>query len=515
MKKSVTGQAHDQATLVTSLLRETAYPHPVTDLQVLDTHISWVILTGRFAYKIKKALRLEFLDFSTLELRRHFCEEELRLNRRWAPELYLDVVPIRGTFAHPTLIGDGEPIEYAVRMLQFSQESQLDRQLALGKLTNDDMHALAETISGYHGAANVVPPMDAEEVIRTVSGPMYDNFGPLARVGDDETVERIREWTARSLEELRDTLVARQHAGFVRECHGDLHLTNLVRLPSGIVPYDCVEFSVELRNMDVLSDLSFLFMDLVSRHRKDLAYALINRYLEKSGDYAGIRVMDLYFVYHCLIRAKVAAIRNTGKSLRELGYRLSIAIKWIERPAPVLVVMHGLSASGKTWLSSRLLPHWPAVRVRSDIERKRLHGLDEFEGSDSGVAGGIYTARATAGVYEHLLETAQILLQAGYSVILDASFLARKWRREAHKLATGQGAGFAILETRTARDELERRLRERAQHGTEASEADLDVLEYQERHVEPLDERERQQVISVTTDQGFNLDDIVKRLSVL
>ena len=512
MKKSGTGQAQDQATLVSSLLRAAAYPHPVTDFQVMDTHISWVILTGKFAYKIKKALRLEFLDFSTLELRRHFCEEELRLNRRWAPELYLGVVPIFGTPERPTLLGDGEPIEYAVKMLQFRQESQLDKQLALGRLTDDDMRELAETIYGYHEQADVAAPMSGTEVFRTVSSPMYDNFGPLAEFGDGGQVERLRAWTDQSLVQLRDILVGRHRAGLVRECHGDLHLTNLVRLSSGIAPYDCVEFAPELRTMDVMSDLSFLFMDLVSRHREDLAFALINRYLEKTGDYAGMSVMGLYFVYHCLIRAKVAAIRNTERSLRELEYRLNTAVGWIERPSPVLITMHGFSASGKTWLSSRLLSSMPAIRLRSDIERKRLHGLGELEDSESGVAEGIYTESATTGVYRHMQKLAKVLLQAGFSVILDAAFLKRALRREARELAAGEGAAFVVVETTAADDELSRRLRVRAEGDAEASEADRQVLEYQLGHVEALTEEERQRCISVATDRAFDVDEIVSRL---
>jgi len=515
MEKSGTGQAQEQATLVSSLQRAAAYPHPVTEFQLKDTHISWVVLTGQYAYKIKKALRLEFLDFSTLELRRYFCEEELRLNRRWAPELYLDVVPIRGTPERPTLTGDGDPIEYAVKMLQFEQASQLDRQLALERLTVDDMLNLAETIHGYHVQADVAPPEAADDVMRTVSAPMFDNFGPLAAVADSTDLERLRSWTTRSLEQLRGTLVDRQHSGFVRECHGDLHLTNLVRLPSGIVPYDCVEFSAELRTMDVLSDLSFLFMDFLSRGRDDLAYVLVNRYLEKSGDYAGMSVFGLYVVYHCLIRAKVAAIRNTERSLKELGKRLATATGWLDRPAPVLVLMHGLSASGKTWLSSKLLAQLPAIRVRSDIERKRMHGVGELESSTSGVGEGIYTETATADLYRHMLSMARTLLQADFNVILDAAFLQKEWRAEARGLAAEQGAGFAILETTTADDELAKRLRERAQGKSEASEADLEVLDYQKRHVEPLDEQERNGCISVETGEELDVNGIVDRMRVL
>ena len=244
MEKSGTGQTQSQVTLITSLLRADAYPHEVSQLQLLDTHISWVILTGNFAYKIKKALKLAFLDFSTLELRRHFCEEELRLNRRWAPELYLEVVPIFGTHENPTLAGSGEVIEYAVRMLQFEQSLQLDKQLELGCLSEKDMRDLAETIDGYHEQADIIACDSEVDAFRDASVPMYDNFPPLTPVVDSAQLKKVRGWTEQSLNELRGDLVQRRKAGFVRECHGDLHLTNLVRLPNGIVPYDCVEFAL-------------------------------------------------------------------------------------------------------------------------------------------------------------------------------------------------------------------------------------------------------------------------------
>ena len=174
----------------------------------------------------------------------------------------------------------------------------------------------------------------------------------------------------------------RQRDGFVRECHGDLHLRNLVRLPSGIVAFDCVEFSTELRNIDVISDVSFLVMDLVARGRQDLAYLFINRYLECTGDYAGMSVFGLYYVYHALIRAKVAAIRSvertdeTGRQhdLEEMAHCCAVARRWSESRTPLLIVMHGFSGSGKTTLSETLMSRLPAIRVRSDIERKREHG---------------------------------------------------------------------------------------------------------------------------------------------
>ena len=515
MKKSGTGQGQDQATLVTSLLRADAFPHPVTGLELYDTHISWVILTGSFAYKIKKALKLEFLDFSTLELRKHYCEEELRLNRRWAPELYLDIVPVTGSRTRPTLCGNGAPIEYAVKMLQFKQECQLDKQLELDRLTAEDMRDLAETIDGYHAKAEIDPLVDEDRAINDVSTPMFENFPPLRRVANPGQLDNVRAWTENTLDELRGSLLQRREAGFVRECHGDLHLTNLVRLPSGIVPYDCVEFAPELRVMDVLSDLSFLVMDLVARGRPELGFVLLNRYLERNGDYSGMTVFGLYFVYHCMIRAKVAAIRNTERSLKELESRLAVAIEWIERPPPILVLMHGFSGSGKTWLSSQLLPELPAIRIRSDIERKRLHGLGEIERSESGVEEGIYTKSATADVYDHMIKAADSLLSGGFNVILDASFLRRSLRSAAEELAGNRGASFVILETTTAEDELERRLRRREESGSDSSEAGQEVLDYQLGHAEPLDEAERRRRIRIATDQEFDLAEIMRQVRML
>ena len=512
MDKSGRGQERSQATLITSLQRADAYPHPVTDVRVLQTHISWVVLTGRFAYKIKKALKLDFLDFSTLELRRRFCHQELELNRRWAPELYLGVVPIGGSHDAPMIDGDGEPIEYAVKMLQFDQRQQLDKQLKQGLLSRDDVRAMAAAIAGYHERAEAIPHESDDATLSDVANPMRDNFPPLEGAVESAFLERVRDWTETELQRLTPTLLKRRTHGFVRECHGDLHLTNLVRLPSGIVAYDCVEFAPELRIMDVISDLSFLVMDLASRGRRDLAYVLLNRYLEIRGDYEGMRLLRLYVVYHCMIRAKVAAIRNTDRSLRELQHRVRATAGWIDTPPPMLIAMHGYSGSGKTWLSSRLLERLPAVRVRSDTERKRLHGLEERESSDSALGQGAYTESASARVYERLFQIGGDLLAEGFNVILDAAFLKREDRVRAASVADRCGAPFALVSTMADDNELLRRLSTR---GETVSEADSDVLRYQRETADPLHDSERGTVVAVATDRALDLDDTLDRLRKL
>ena len=500
--------------LIESLSQGRAYDHDVEDVRVLNTHISWVVLTGNFAYKIKKPIKLAFLDYSTLEKRKHYCELELELNRRWAPDIYLDVVPISGSFRKPEVGGAGTPIEYALKMREFPQSAQLDRQLADGLLGDADMVDLAETVAGIHGAIPVYDALSADGYFAAIRQAMLDNFDFLQEGTDAVDIRRLLSWTRQGLEDCRELMVARYESGFVRECHGDLHLKNMIRLPSGIYPYDCVEFSVELRNIDVISDVSFLVMDLVAREETQLAYAFINRYLECSGDYEGVTVFSLYVVYHALIRAKIAAIRalerehdeNRKRDHEEMRHYCAVARRWIDAGAPRLVLMHGYSGSGKTWLSQALMLRLPAVRVRSDIERKRLHGLKEMEESGSAVAEGLYAPDERADIYKRLADLAETILEAGHNVIVDASFLGRAERDRFRDLAQRAGREFVIVSTRATRDELERRLEQRS---GDASEADAAVLGYQLEHADEIGDDECDYTIEVPTDEFADIDALV------
>jgi aminoglycoside phosphotransferase family enzyme len=507
-------------TLIRSLMHESAYPHPADRIRVLDTHISWVILTGNFAYKIKKPVKLEFLDFSSLEQRKHFCEEELRLNRRWAPDLYLGVVPICGSFEEPVMDGQGSAIEFAVKMNEFPQSAQLDAQLNAGLLVDADMCDLAETIADLHATAPVYDQLSAEEAFAAVQRPMLKNIEHLRRYISLGESESLASWTGAQLGSLRETLIRRYNDGYVRDCHGDLNLTNLVRLSSGIVAYDCVEFSVELRNIDVISDMSFLAMDLAARGREDLAYLLINRYLERNGDYAGMSLFGLYYVYHALIRAKIAAIRSVGRDttagreadLEEMARYCSVAMRWTETRRPRLIVMHGFSGSGKTWLSSMLLARLPAIRVRSDIERKREFGLEETQSSGSAAGEGIYQERARRDIYTTLAAVAETVLGIGQDVIVDASFLAREDRQRFQALAQQLDADFIVVSTTAETGELRRRLQRRKQNQNDPSEADAGVLQYQFDHAIALSEAEREHTIAVATDGEVDVDAVVGRI---
>jgi len=509
--------------LISSLLHDSAYPHPVDNIRLIQTHISWVILTGRFAYKIKKPIKLEFLDFSSLERRKYFCDEELRLNRRWAAELYLNVVPICGSFEKPLVGGTGSPIEYAVKMLQFPQSAQLDAQLDAGLLNDADMIELAEMIARQHSMATVCTQPSAELAFESVRHPMLQNLEHLKQHISRNELQRLSSWTGKNLRALQTSLIQRQKDGFIRECHGDLHLRNLVRLRSGIAAFDCVEFSADLRNIDVISDVSFLVMDLIARERQDLAYLFTNRYLECSGDYNGMSVFGLYYVYHALIRAKIAAIRSIERTaeaerqhdLEEMAHCCSVARHWAVVRRPRLIAMHGFSGSGKTVLSQQLISRLPAIRVRSDIERKRRYDLEETERSGAGVGKGIYDPRARADIYENLAAAAEALLRLGQHVIVDASFLKRKVRQHFQALAKRLDAEFVIVDTRAEPDELLRRVQHRQRDAGDASEADANVLKYQYEDAEPLDAEELVWTISVATGAEVDVGAIVRQIERL
>ncbi|HET7778758.1 MAG TPA: AAA family ATPase [Rudaea sp.] len=502
--------------LIARLLVADAYPHPVGELTCIETHISWVVLTGTYAYKIKKPVAPGFLDFSTLPLRHAACLEELRLNRRLAPQLYVDVVPISGPIAHARVLGTGEPIEYAVRMREFAQADQLDRLLEAGRLGEGDIDRAARRIARFHEEAARADIGSDYGKPPAIKHPVENVLGTLRTLLGDATqraaLETLAGWMRARFDSLEPGFTARRRAGFVRECHGDLHLGNIARIGEQVVPFDCIEFSAELRWIDVISDIAFLMMDLLYRDRAGLAFRLINAYLEVRGDYAGVRVLRYYLVYRALVRSMVALLRR--KQLAGQGAaaatvagdaeaHLLLAQQLASPPAPVLFVMHGLSGSGKTRASGHLMERWPAIRVRSDVERKRLLGLAADQATKSAIGSGAYSRDATEATYQRLLEVSAAALEAGFSMIVDAANLQRAQRERFCAFAAEHRVRFVIVSCVAPEEELRRRLRERVALGTDASEADESVLDEQLRRAEPLDATE----LSETVIAGPGADD--------
>jgi len=485
--------------LATALTDPACYDHDVREVRLAETHISWVFLTGRYAYKVKKPVKLPFLDFSTLKRRLHFCREELRLNRRLAPELYLGVVPIGGSPGAPR-VGKKPAFEYAVKMRQFAPDARLDERLAANAVPRAAVAQFAARLAKFHSG---LPALDTDPDGQAAQDAARENvaaLGQYVRGRQRRELEALRTWTDREFANLAGVFGRRTAAGAERECHGDLHLENLLWHDGSIVAYDALEFDPALREIDVVSEVSFLAMDLMAHGRADLAYDFLNRYFEVSGDYAGIDVLRFYLVYRALVRAKVAAIKaaQAGHAVRATPY-IETAHELCRPAAPLLLITHGLSGSGKTTITDELVGRLRALRVRSDLERKRLHGLAAEARTDSGIGQGLYRAGATRLTYERLAEIADRALRHGFNAIVDATFLRRAERWEFRQVAAVNGARFAILDCTAPAEELRRRVAARAKAGHDASEATLTVLEQQLTDHDPLDRAERRAAIEVDT----------------
>lgn len=487
---------------IQQLLDPAAYSHPIESPRLLETHISWVVLTGPFAYKIKKPVSYDFIDASTLELRKHYCEEELRLNRRLAADLYLDVVPIALVDGRLRVNASGaEPIEYAVRMRQFDTGVVLANLLDQQDVRPQEIIELARLLAHFHLDAPRSPGDATPKCTEGLFDAVLETSELLAaqnpETGSADQLARILHWIRALSCELEPTLQARERDQYVRECHGDLHAGNIVRWRNALLPFDGIEFNPDLRWIDVMNDAAFLVMDLVSRGRSDLAMTLLDSYLEITGDYCGVRLLPYYATYRALVRAKVDALaiqqsHAHSESLQERFHRrLQTAAHWMNRPHPTLVLMHGLSGSGKSWLSERLVAALPAVRVRSDVERKRLR-LDNTKAA-------LYTPEMNHRTYARLAECAESCLQAGLNVIVDATFLERADRDLLRGVARRLRTNFAIVTCQASEATLRAQVQERVLAGSDVSDADEDVLTHQLHHLTPLSIAECHNVVIART----------------
>ncbi len=488
-------------TLLQALQNPAAYPHDVNLVDVRETHISWVLLTGEFAYKIKKPVDLGFVDFTTLARRQHFCREEIRLNRRWAPSLYLGVVPIAGSHEQPRVGGQGEAFEFAVQMRQFPEADLLGRMLAEGRLTSRHIDQLAARVGEQHLRLASCPIADDWGSAEAVWNPVEENFVELRYVFTDSgaaaQLSRLEQWSRSEFHRLQPDFAQRKLEGFVRECHGDLHLGNIVVWEGQITPFDCIEFNPGLRWIDVMNEIAFVVMDLEDHHHAAMGRRLLNQYLEFTGDYRGVTVLPFYLVYRAIVRAKVDALRlhqrtTDGRErnhlIDELGSYLSLAEDYTKAARAELSITHGCSGSGKTTGTNAFIEQEQAIRIRSDVERKRLCGLSASERVDAGVGTGIYSAEITERTYHHLADLARAVLRAGINVIVDATFL-RRWQRDLFRhVASAEGVRFRILPFWKPESVLRERIAQRTP--LDASDATAEVLERQLAALEPLSPEE-------------------------
>lgn len=507
--------------LIEALLNVDAYPHETAFIQLIETHISWVLLTGQWAYKIKKPVNFGFLDFSTLEKRLFYCQEEVRLNQRLAKAWYLGVVPITGSLGHLQMDGVGKAVEYAVKMRQFPTAKTLRDSVEIGQLGTNEIDQLVSIVSDFHGIIEKTsersPYGDSHDIWNWFAEnfyritPLLDNKFQLRQLEAIEAWSRT-EWLNKSL-----LMQQRKQQGYVRECHGDLHLGNITLINGKVVLFDCIEFNPMLRWIDVISEVAFLVMDLLHLGHDGYAYLFLNRYLQQTGDYHGLALLRYYLVYRALVRAKVALLRKAqnpgaavcGQIRSEYTVFVNLAEGFTQPHRASLIITHGFSGSGKSTYASQLAEQIEAIQIRSDSERKRLFGYSAQAATGSGIESGIYTQEAGEKTYNHLAGLAKVVLEAGYSAIVDGAFLKAEQRELFRHLANECKVKFTILDFQAAEETLCERIKQRQ---NDVSEATVDILFRQRQSAQPLSSAEQAHVITVNTESDNTLETVLTQL---
>jgi uncharacterized protein len=492
--------------VVQAMLRPEFYPHPVQgEVELLQTHVSYVFLTGDYVYKVKKPVNYGFLDFSTLEKRQHFCHEELRLNKRGAADLYLEVVSI-GQSGETFTLSSGEPVEYAVKMKQFPQNALLSEMFDRGEVTTATMEDLAKVVATFHANSDSNDHIRSYGTVEKIRQAFDENYeqsaGFVAMLADggpqtQKQFDETKAYSDRIFAEKADLFVDRVKADKIRECHGDAHLRNIAMWNGAITLFDCIEFNEPFRFVDTMYDLGFICMDLDARKRPDLANALLNAYLEQTGDWEGLQVLPLYLSRQAYVRAKVTsfllgdpsvpdAVKQDAANTAAAYYKLS----W-EYTAPKtgkLIVMAGLSGSGKSTTAKQLAQMHNAIHLRSDAVRKHLGGIAIEERGDAE----LYSPEMTQKTYDRLLSLGKTLVETGYTVILDA-----KYDRVALR-AGAIAAGATILHCDAPAEVLAQRVAART---GDIADATPEVLAQQT--LEAFTESERSVVKTIDTTQDI------------
>ncbi len=469
----------DLARLIDTLSNPAAYPEPPSEVQVRQTHISVVFLAERHVYKIKKPVALGFLDFRTLEARRHFCTEEVRLNRRLAPAVYQGVVPVTRSDEGLRIGGTGEVIEWAVQMERLPEKATLLNRLRRRELDASQIERLAQRIAAFHATAETSPRIAAFARFEVVAGNVRDNLDvPLGDVGNlvrRSVLRRLRYRMEKTLARLRPRIESRAARGIPRDTHGDLRLEHIYlfpekRPPDDLVIIDCIEFNERFRFADPVADMAFVVMDLMFEGRRDLAQTFADTYFRAMGDEEGRELLPLYTAYRSTVRAKVGGIKCAEMEIPESERTLArnrarahwlLALGELEKEdrKPCLVLVGGLPGSGKSTLARELSERTPFHVLRSDVVRKELAEDAGVLHSSSKTA--IYTPEWTAKTYAKCLRRAEKLLFAGQRVLVDATFREERWRQAFLAAAVRWGVPAALLLCRVdptiARERLEHR----------------------------------------------------------
>ncbi len=517
-----------------TLLDASAYPHAVGELQLIETHISWVVLTGRFAYKIKKPVNLGFLDFTTLALRQHFCQRELELNRRFSRDIYLQVVPVTGTREQPQIDGDGdggEIIDYAVKMRQFDNHQLADNLARNGQLSDVLIRQMANTLARIHRKLPAINSDSAYGFAEDLYQSAMENFSQIRAYTLPQDVRQsltmLEQWTTTTYQRCQPLLEQRRREGYVKDCHGDCHLGNIVIIDGEVTLFDCIEFNDSFRIRDTMAEVAFLSMDLCARTLPEQSQRFLNSYLEYGGDYSALPLLNLFRCYYALVRAKVKVLGQpvaeqalvTAETHSEFYRYLALSKRFTETQPPALILMHGLSGSGKSYLAERVAATIQAIRIRSDVERKRLFQLEqelaqdqkqEHSGSNEQ---GLYSAETSRKTFDRLLQLSQSIIAEGISCIVDATFISQAAREPFISWANHAKVPLVILHCEATESTSLHRLQQRAAVGSDASDADSKVYRQQKSTAEPLSPKETSYLITVDTERGNCIDFAIEQLT--
>ncbi|MGE4501885.1 MAG: AAA family ATPase [Thiomicrospira sp.] len=486
------------------------YPHPCQTITRIETHISTVFLTGDYAYKLKKPVNFGFLDFSDLAARKTYCEMEMMLNRRTAPNLYLDLITLYQNtsgdqFSFQPLAGL-QIADYLIKMRQFDPDKVLSRYLHHHPLSREQTELLARAIADFHRQAEQVDAQAYWGSAPCVLEPMSDNFPTLLNLAEklqrtdlSQRLKQLAHWTQHQHTLLAPLIEQRKQQGFVRACHGDLHLDNIALIDERPTLFDGIEFNEQFRWIDTLSDLAFLLIDLDAGHQHTLAADLLNRYLRLNGDYAGLLLLRFYQTYRALVRAKISGLRyqqlQTDAAqpyLDDLINYISLAESYAypQHTPPTLYVMQGISGSGKSTLADQLHQQTGALIISSDLERKRLFGIAPTQRVNAQQRAKLYSGAMNQATYQTLYQACQSALQAGLSVIADATFLQAKHRQRFIELAHTLSCRHLTLSIQPDPHLAEAWITQRQQHNQDPSDADSRIMRSQIAYFEAPTEQE-------------------------
>ena len=467
-------------THIRALFHPETYPHPVENIEMMQTHISWIFLTGNYAYKLKKPLDLGFLDFSTLTRRKFYCEQELSLNRRLSADIYLDVLPLCRRGAHYKLGGSKNIVDYCLKMRQFDQSGLLDQRLRSNQFDPTWMDQLAESTARFHAKQGSTVQFGQPHILADHIRANLDVAGDhVGNALDESTLIALGDFARDALMRQHENLLRRQAGGFIRPCHGDLHLKNITLIENKPCIFDCIEFNDEFRIIDTMNDTAFLIMDCDAHGRADLGLRFLSRYLEYTGDYSGLSLLNLYLFYRATVRGKVStllATELTDKNKRkqqfdEAGKYFDLAVAYTQSKQAELFVIGGLSGSGKSHLALLGCGMERAIIIRTDATRKRIAAnFPDLE---------LYSREMHINTYKAMFDAARKALNAGFSVILDATFLHPDSRRQAFDLANACAAPLHFFWLDIEEAALRKHIKKRQRAANDISDADLHVLDLQ------------------------------------